>query len=407
MLTRAIAAVAVATLGSLLAEKTLPTVHPDPGITVHEWGTFTTVAGVDGHAVNWLPLAGPTDLPCFVEHFRGNLLAKFAPNATPNSNYALVRKSVVSRVRMETPVLYFYASRDTTASVRVRFHHGIMTEWYPHATMDEAAAISRPLQDARQVGLIEWPEVQIHPKAERRYPTERGESHYYAARATDASPVTVGAQNEGFLFYRGIGDFDAPITAVPLGDSALRLANISGESLGNVVIFSRRGNTMGYRVVGDPRNGAVIAEPAMNGSLPVLLEELQTMLVNAGLFQREASAMVNTWRDSWFEEGTRVFYIMPRATVDGILPLEVKPVPTQSARVFVGRIEIITPGMEAAVQRGLEANNVEGLNAYGRFLGPITDRLLTRTTSASLRARITSANESAFATYLRRSAVCE
>jgi hypothetical protein len=30
-----------------------------------------------------------------------------------------------------------------------------------------------------------------------------------------------------------------------------------------------------------------------------------------GLFPKEAHAMVDTWRDSWFEEGTRAFYILP------------------------------------------------------------------------------------------------
>jgi hypothetical protein len=35
-----------------------------PGPTAHEWGTFTSVAGADGQAVEWFPLTGSTDLPC-------------------------------------------------------------------------------------------------------------------------------------------------------------------------------------------------------------------------------------------------------------------------------------------------------------------------------------------------------
>ena len=34
-------------------------------VTVHEWGTFTTVAGADGVAMQWTPLGGASDLPCF------------------------------------------------------------------------------------------------------------------------------------------------------------------------------------------------------------------------------------------------------------------------------------------------------------------------------------------------------
>jgi len=43
--------------------------HFSPDLTVHEWGTFTAIAGKDGHAVQWTPLTGSTDLPRFVEHF--------------------------------------------------------------------------------------------------------------------------------------------------------------------------------------------------------------------------------------------------------------------------------------------------------------------------------------------------
>src|SRR6266566_2374361 len=42
-------------------------------MTVHEWGTFTSIAGDDGRAVEWLPMDGPTDLPCFVDRLRFNL----------------------------------------------------------------------------------------------------------------------------------------------------------------------------------------------------------------------------------------------------------------------------------------------------------------------------------------------
>ncbi|MGC2400855.1 MAG: hypothetical protein WA510_13775, partial [Acidobacteriaceae bacterium] len=49
--------------------------HAVPDLTVHEWGTFTAVAGTDGRAIEWLPLGLPrfppsTDLPEFVEHIR-------------------------------------------------------------------------------------------------------------------------------------------------------------------------------------------------------------------------------------------------------------------------------------------------------------------------------------------------
>src|SRR5678815_4110751 len=52
-----------------LAER-LPSENP---LTVHEWGTFTSVTRLDGRAAVWAPLQGPGDLPCFVERLgQGN-----------------------------------------------------------------------------------------------------------------------------------------------------------------------------------------------------------------------------------------------------------------------------------------------------------------------------------------------
>ena len=49
---------------------------------------------------------------------------------------------------------------------------------------------------------------------------------------------------------------------------------------------------------------ATIEAPTLDGTLDGLRAELERMLIGAGLFPKEALAMVETWRDSWFEEGT-------------------------------------------------------------------------------------------------------
>src|SRR5689334_19278550 len=94
----------------------LPNAMDAPGFGVHEWGTFTSVAGENGTAIRWQPFGGPTDLPCFVDRVRNVFFSKGALSGT---------------VRMETPVLYFYASREAIANVKVRFPKGVITEWYP------------------------------------------------------------------------------------------------------------------------------------------------------------------------------------------------------------------------------------------------------------------------------------
>src|SRR5580692_3466759 len=101
--------------------------HPD-ALTVHEWGTFTTVAGPDGQATDWLPLSGPNDLPCFVEHFGNNVLYKYSPDFGAKLTYAEAATRLKAKVRMETPVLYFYSPREEDLNVKVDFPSGLISE---------------------------------------------------------------------------------------------------------------------------------------------------------------------------------------------------------------------------------------------------------------------------------------
>jgi hypothetical protein len=92
------------------------------------------------------------------------------------------------------------------------------------------------------------------------------------------------------------------------------------------------------------------------------------------LYEQEAQAMVDTWKDSWFEEGSRLLYIVPRADIDAILPLTITPAPSAVARIFVGRIELLTPATLRDVGQALASNDRAVLAKYGRFLQPIADR---------------------------------
>ena len=116
-------------------------------------------------------------------------------------------------------------------------------------------------------------------------------------------------------------------------------------------------------------------EPPPLTSMDSLSGDLEGLLVDQGLFADEAHAMVETWRDSWFEEGSRLIYIVPRAFVDKILPLTIDPAPSQIVRVFVGRLEIANSATERAVEAALAANDEVTLRKYGRFLEPILQGL--------------------------------
>jgi hypothetical protein len=336
--------------------------YRDPdNLIAHEWGTFTSVAGEQGQPIEWLPLEGQDDLPCFVERFR-NVRAKFALSGT---------------VRMETPVIYFYAPQATTVDVSVRFPAGLVTEWFPRAQVTPAAQVTNAtLTSSGFASTATWSKVAITPGAPEAFLTEPRSSHYYAARRTDAAPLKVGAQSEKFLFYRGVARVTLPVSAVVAPDGTAIVRSDGAAPLGTIVRFDRRNGKLGYEIKNTKRSRATLPTPALTGDVDTLAGRLETVLTREGLYPREARAMVDTWRDSWFEEGTRLLYIVPRATVDAMLPLEITPRPIDTARVFVGRLELITPATTADVKRALETRDSGALLKYGRFLLPISQRIV-------------------------------
>ena len=363
-----LSATAIAGLAAVLPHTLFAT---DSNLTVHEWGTFTSVAGPDGQAVEWRPLTGPSDLPCFVTMLNPNSIKVNAQGGIPG---------LKALVRMETPVVYFYSSSATAARVSVGFPQGLFSEWYPQATV----GMAQPLNSRRWQWQITWSNVQIAPGAKEVFPIEPDDSHYYAARQTDAAPLGVGNQQEKFLFYRGIANFPVPVRAMVARDGNIVVMQQADQRLDTFVLFERRGKSFGYRIVSTDRNELTVERPALTGTLESLKQDLRGTLTQRGLYPREAAAMVETWRDSWFEEGARLFYLLPQATVDRILPLDIDPKPSSMTRVFVGRIEVVTPEIESEVAAALRTKDQAVLRKYDRFLEPI---------SQMVRARLADAND--------------
>jgi hypothetical protein len=187
---------------------------------------------------------------------------------------------------------------------------------------------------------------------------------------------------EKFLFYRGVGNFGLPMSVRFEGD----LIQLQSADVGRVIVFENRGGQIGFTVCDA---AGTVARPALGASLDALWSAFAARLIEEGLYEKEAEAMLQTWRDSWFEEGLRVFYVLPRATTDAVLPITIEPAPAELARVMVGRMEIITPEMEASIlQAALRDAPATALKKYERFAEPVLKRLLARTVDDTLRTRL-------------------
>jgi hypothetical protein len=168
----------------------------------------------------------------------------------------------------------------------------------------------------------------------------------------------------------------------------LVVENRGAEEIANAILFERRGEKVGYRIGGALQKEAVLDPPELSGTIDDLCRDLEGMLVAQGLYQDEASAMVETWRSSWFEEGSRLLYIVPPALVNEVLPLSISPAPAQTVRVFVGRLEVITPATQKAVETAVATNDTATLKAYGRFLEPILVTMIKRETNRAQARRL-------------------
>ncbi|MBI3876038.1 MAG: hypothetical protein HY300_08810, partial [Verrucomicrobia bacterium] len=123
-----------------------------PDFVAHEWGTFTSVQGADGIQFEWNPfeVAG---LPSFVHD-----LNRPTPQSQAPRYYTYGAKTAFRTLqRMETPVIYFYADRETRVDVTVNFPNGRITEWFP-----QVAAPASVIGNYRG-SVASWKNIRILP----------------------------------------------------------------------------------------------------------------------------------------------------------------------------------------------------------------------------------------------------
>ena len=360
----------------------------DPFI-VHEWGTFTSFSGSDGVRLEFRPLVDE-DLPPFV-------LDRFLQSGVSTFS----KRQIRTRLRMETPVTYFYTERERDVNVRVDFPEGLLTEFYPPVMSmgpDFKYGEQLPIRNSH----LDWGKVHLIPQdffgvdikdPKRKHliqqrmlggliPNADGQNHYFHARDTDSAIVQVhldgdpkrpakpaGDFFEKFLFYRGIGNFKLPLKLTASGNGRYELVNSGPDAIRSLFLVTADGKEL--RFAKFDQIGAGKTQTLTQSTKPATMNELSEAVVEAlvdeELYEKEARAMVKTWESSWFgEKGTRLFYMVPTPITEQLLPLKVEPKPDETIRVLVGRMEIMTPETEKKVLQLVEASFAERIQQIAK-----------------------------------------
>lgn len=370
-------------------------------LVIHEWGTFTCLEDEKGRAI---PGVNTDDepVPEFV-HRISDLIAKpteLAPvyyKGVPCSHRQV-------RMRLETPVVYFYPPRGVEqplhASVQVGFRGGWLTEYFPHATVSAPGLKEGRFRysglNSRTQGTLDWHDLTIG--GDFQLPQTDAPVWLAPRQVRSAKIKAPGGEAEKYLFYRGVGNLPAPLSVARTKendalvirenlDTDLQLhspilvramwlvhvrdgSDVAFRSLGSAkltgeigreikrtpVAFGSQGEsqTLGSSPSAPLSEGEARKENLLDDyskpNLAVLRAAMRKELIADGLYDDEAEAMLKTWDLAYFKSpGLRLFYFLPQSWTDAVLPLRCSLLADVS-RTMVGRIELVTPRQRELLQ---------------------------------------------------------
>jgi len=344
---------------------------------IHEWGTFTSLVAENGAPIGWINTEDEP-VPDFVHRLLKSLLVPI-DDLAPAFRKGVPRSHPDVYVRLETPVVYFHppasARLPATVDLRVDFRGGWLTEYYPNGKSvapglgHRDGGIGRI--DPGDVGSLEWKGLRVGK--EGSFPATN-DAVWLAPRDVKAAPVTAAnGESERFLFYRGVGHLQAPLTLVRSADGkTLSVRSRWPKELGGLgsvpvprlwFVDIREDGSAAFRslpalTVQADYNVDLATLPAAfdegdysMSRLLTLRKEMREGLMSDGLHGDEADALLNTWQASYFQSsGMRLFFLVPRVWTDHVLPLKAS-IPAKVVRSMIGRLELVTPAQRGCLLR--------------------------------------------------------
>ncbi|HEX2748489.1 MAG TPA: hypothetical protein VHM91_10855 [Verrucomicrobiales bacterium] len=352
-----------------------------PDYTLHEWGTFTTLSTSEGALLPGVQRE-EEPLPEFVETHAGMLHPDWM-----RAVKGWFRPLAGVTVRMETPVIYFYTKQAFDVHVDVGFKGGSISQWYPDRSGGETPPPIKvngqgwPLDKENTLdfskgynGGIQW-DVKVEPAGEdaagRVFKPGETPSWIYPRNPDSAIVTTKDGQSEKYLFYRGLGQLSLPVTFSSKVSGSVTIKNTGSQATGTLLVYERsddgsaRWATVEALAGGTTTTVDLVSKPGTQNWKAGVYADGIAMLTKAGLYRKEADAMMQTWWPSYFNRaGLRVFWVVPRAFTDTVLPLTASPAPKETVRVLVGRSEVMTPQFESRLVSDFAAAEKEGRNRW-------------------------------------------
>jgi len=363
---------------------------------VHEWGTFTARYNYSSIPYDDLNIRVEEPVPSFVYSLNFKDVTRKQIWNTKNDDYTYLNLPVLLKdvtIKMETPVLYFYSPYELkNVNVSVNFNQGTISEYYPMPSQKESLAycdskINQPfntdlptLSFKNYKGWASWSIDVLPPNTERTltHPNESVSKVWLAPRKTESNSILCNNEVEKYIFYRGLASFENPIIPRHLSNGKIEVENKAGDlpfimvyertGLGERFVWGMQEAKADEKIIFSKVNPKISTDDWNKSYKQVFINEL----IKDGLYESEAKAMIATWENSYFEKtGISVFWIVPKAFTDAILPLTISHNPTEITRVFVGRTQI--DNANYIDNKGLE--NPRTLSNFKCFPNPTSDKL--------------------------------
>lgn len=351
--------------------------YGDAPLIVHEWGTITTLHTASGKPRGRLNRISPAEvLPPFVHRFEPRETQNHPQRQLGKQPFVPGRPDVT--MRLETPVLYFYPppgkSYDKVFDVSVRFRGGVINEFYPKGEASvqlDSDRIGSKVQagvirswdgktlDKYVVGTLQWRGMSLRHSV--ALPKTENSTWLAPRQVRSVNVISPAGDAERYLFYRGVANLEALVQTHRSDSEVLlrapaQLHWLAGNSMTIPKLWLTDIRADGTAAFSEHRNILIAknAESANLVRLPLfaknnysaanvveLRRSMKKALMAEGLFEDEAEAMLETWKENYFRNpGLRLFYVVPKEWIAYFLPLQIS-VPHELSRVLIGRIDFV------------------------------------------------------------------